>query len=399
MIQHPVFPRFVVFLAAVGCTLAIAQTAPLPPGVISNVHELSNNGQCPGDFFSDATIPAVCYKATVTCADANGVAVTAPLDFYYSQDAPLAPVKATIVIFGGGGGETPSSEIGQESSFAQYYFNNHYQLVQVAWQTDWENVNDPTGGTSYPPSPLTSACRPAGFLKYVHDNLLTATGTPMCTQASSAGSGAVAYSLVWYGDGAGGYLNNYVKNAELNSGPVFGDIEVGCKVPPAGTDPVPVRICGSGQFGCSSGTTSWLSGPQYIGHYATQVRSWTGQQSCANGTPTTSDVNQKWKAMSIVNGGGGSFQYSNTSLAGWLCTSSQTGTCTTECPNNSAAEGEQFYNQFTGITQTTAYKLTGIVQCNGAENVGAGGDPDSGYNGVLGTGKQAIQDHMLAHCQ
>ncbi len=97
----------------------------------------------------------------------------------------------------------------------------------MAWQTDWEKV-----GTGYTPNILTAACRPAGFLKYTHASLLN-SGTPICAQAASAGSGALAYSLVWYGNGNGGYLNSYITNVELNSGPVFGDIELGCEVGPA----------------------------------------------------------------------------------------------------------------------------------------------------------------------
>jgi hypothetical protein len=80
--------------------------------------------------------------------------------------------------------------------------------------------------------------------------------------------------------------------------------------------------------------------------------------------------------MSIVNGTGGNFTYSNLGLAGWLCASSQPSTCNNACPNNSSAEGQQFYLQFTSSSQAVQYRLTGIAQCNGAEGIVDGQDPD-----------------------
>jgi hypothetical protein len=379
------------------CGSLAAQTSPLAPGYLTAPPTLYNNtGVCPADFFSDSTTPATCYSATMACSiGAGNIGLT------FSQDVPVSPV-GTIVFFGSGGGETPNTGAPDFTSFAQYYFNHNYQIVQVAWLSDWENTNTPLSPGSFQPSILNAACRPAGFLNYVYNNLLPSSGTPMCAQGSSAGSGAIAYSLAWYGDSNLAYLNLKVKNAELLSGPVFGDISLGCSVPAAGQNIPTVPICYPGQqFGCSPGTTGWGNFPAYIGNYATHVRTWTGQNSCANGTTTTQLVDQIWKGMSIVNGSSGSFSYRNTGLAGWLCNTYMPGTCTaqSECPNNSAAEGEQFYNQFTSTTQAVGYRLTGILQCNGAELVGPGGDPDSPYNGVLGTGQQAIEDHMLLQCK
>ncbi|HVI07137.1 MAG TPA: hypothetical protein VND65_02465, partial [Candidatus Binatia bacterium] len=97
--------------------------------------------------------------------------------------------------------------------------------------------------------------------------------TAMCAQGSSAGSGAVAYSIVWYG--VGSTLNN----VELNAGPVFGDIEIGCQAGPSASS---VNICANNQTGCSPGTlaeaaqSAWQDNPQYISNYLTSVQSWTG---------------------------------------------------------------------------------------------------------------------------
>jgi len=79
------------------------------------VQKLGNNGLCPSGFFSDATVPAVCYSAVMNCKDGNGVTDTASLNFIYSQDIPTGSVVGTVVFLGGGGGEQPSSETGKRS--------------------------------------------------------------------------------------------------------------------------------------------------------------------------------------------------------------------------------------------------------------------------------------------
>jgi hypothetical protein len=99
--------------------------------------------------------------------------------------------------------------------------------------------------------------------------------------------------------------------------------------------------------------------------------------------------------MSIVTTGA-NLTYS-TGMAGWLCSNPQIGTCLPNqgCPNNSAAEGNYFYTNFTSTNHPGAYSLTGITECNGAEGVTTGEDPD-----VPGeTGQTAIENHMLLSCK
>ena len=99
--------------------------------------------------------------------------------------------------------------------------------------------------------------------------------------------------------------------------------------------------------------------------------------------------------MSIITGTGGNFSYPSLGMAGWLCSSFASGTCTTPgCPNNSPAEGEVFYNEFTTSAHPAGYKLTGILNCDGAEGVTVGTDPDSGSQ----YGYQAIEQHMNTQC-
>jgi hypothetical protein len=382
---------FLTFLAS--ALSAGAQTAPLPPGTVSGVTLYGNTGVCPSEFFSATGNPAKCYSATMTCANPT---TTPNLNFIYSYDKPASPF-GTVVFFADGAGEL--GEVKMDAQFAQDYFSLGYEIVQVAWTTTtgWEQTSDTLGI-------MTAACRPAGFMNYVlHTSLLNARiGSPsagLCAQGASAGSGALGYTLAWYADQDGHYLSTDLDNVELISGPVFGDVQLGCKVPIAGITIPQVTVCPSGQYGCSSGTTSWMDLPQYIDGYATAVRNWTNDQTCAGTSTTSGTSNQQWKAMSIVTGTGGSFTYPNLGLAGWLCATSTPNSCTYACPNNSAAEGEQFYNQITSSSQAAGYKVTGILGCQGAENVTDGQDPDNCPGPNCQTGRQAFEGHMAQQCK
>src|ERR1700730_16538539 len=99
--------------------------------------------------------------------------------------------------------------------------------------------------------------------------------------------------MAWYN------AKSFLKNAELLSGPVFSDIKQGCIVPTVGAQ----TICGSGEYGCSSGTTSWTDLPQFVAGYRTAVRGWTGDSTCNGSSNTSSTSNAAWLAMSIVTTG------------------------------------------------------------------------------------------------
>jgi hypothetical protein len=65
------------------------------------------------------------------------------------------------------------------------------------------------------------------------------------------------------------------------------------------------------------------------------------------------------------------------------------------CPDNAAAEGQQFYLAINSQgAPPNSYVLTGIQNCNGAEGVGAGTDPDN----TSWSGTQGIENHMEANC-
>ena len=379
-----------IVVAAIGYGTVQAQTAPLPLGSVGTLTSLAH---CPSQFFQGTVAdPATCYQTTVSCPNTRDFG----LIFSYANPAAPNPANGTIVFFSGAGGTTPSTDSGDEESTAQLYFNDNFAVVQTEWQYDWEDTNGPLPEPIYPYNIMTAACRPATVLNYINtSSQFHPSSTAMCTQGASGGSGAIAYSLVWYG--AGSYLNN----VELLSGPVFSDIDMGCKVPNVAN----VNICATSQYGCSPGTRTevasspWSVEAQYIDNYLSAVQGWTGNLSpaCNNTSGFNTSTNDTiWKAMSIVNGtSGGSFSYPSNlkGMAAWACYSYMSGTCGYACPNNSASEGEQFYNQFGLTNAPSSYSVTGIQSCNGAEKVDVGTDPDNGA-----TGQAAIESHMKTNC-
>jgi hypothetical protein len=240
-----------------------------------------------------------CSDGTITCPSAQTIGITS------GYSVPSGLIDGTIVLFSGGAGTSPSEYADDNLAYASAYQTN-YVVVQLEYASAWEDPNNGPGGNI-----LNAACRPATFLNWVNNNsTLHTSGKAMCGQGSSAGSGAIAYSLAWYG------ASSYLKNVELLNGPVFSEIDQGCTYPNA----LNMTICPAGQYGCTAKTSAWMDNVIYVGHYATGVSSWSGLPSCG-----TSQVNRNnypaWAAMSIVDGTSGTvtptFSYPTT-MHGWV---------------------------------------------------------------------------------
>ncbi len=348
-----------------GCTTDCGTPGAL--GTVSNVAPLTPCPTGPGGYAAGMT----CSQATVSCPNTADIGVT------YGYMAPAGTIQGTVFFHGGGDGTEPQDI----TDFADAYSAAGLALVQMAWASKWEDTGLATKNVGQ------AACRPATLMKYIFDNVATTSGAAKCAQGFSAGSAAVAYALAWYGAGS------YLDNAELISGPVFSDIEQGCEFPP----PALLTVCGPGQFGCTG--ASFQDSPSYTPGTADGVGGITGDTSCGGGpnnnTPTTSQSNANWKAMSIVNGTSApTFSYPQTSIAGWVCNN---GTVA-GVGNNSAAQGDIFYQQFSSTSQTGgSFSLNPVSLCNGDEGVS---------EGVFGTlsGSDAITDDTIgsgasaAHC-
>ena len=341
-----------------GCTTDCGTPAAL--GTVSSVSLLSS---CPSNYATGMS----CSQATVSCPNTADIGVT------YGYLAP-ASIKGTVFFHGGGDGMVPQDI----SDFSAAYLGAGYALVQMAWVSTWEDTGLTTKNIG------AAACRPATLMNYIFQNVATPSGAAKCAQGFSAGSAAVGYALAWYGAGS------YLDNAELVSGPVFSDIQQGCEFP----QPPLLTICGPGQFGCPSGG-QFQDSPSYTPGTALGVGGITGDATCGGSggtTPTSSQSNANWKAMSIVNGTAmPSFSYPKTSLAGWVCNNG-----TTSVGNNSAAQGDIFYQQFTSISQTAgSFSLNPVSNCNGDEGVDQG-TIGTGPGAPLGS--TAITADTVAHC-
>jgi hypothetical protein len=325
--------------------MAGAQSARLPLGVVTGASRMHS---CPQGYYPGAT----CYQATVTCPNTVDIPVT------YGYTSPAGTQKGTIVLFNGGAGTQPQPGQPGGKNFDANYLGAGYQIVQTAWATAWEDT-----GYSGAKDIKAAACRAATLLNHIYQTVYDRNGG-MCAQGSSAGSAEIAYALSSYG------ASDYLDKVELISGPVFGDVEQGCMEP----DTTPVTVCSPGQFGCVG--AAWQDQPQYVNGTEGIVGTWSGHKCQPRSKTTPQPTNASWKAMSIVDGTSEpNFSYPKTAMAGWLCSNGL---------NNSAAQGEFFYQKFTNHSQVSDYSLTRIDRCAGAEGVGSGITPQGklGFDAV-----------------
>jgi hypothetical protein len=349
------------------------------------------------------------FAGGMQCYTGNTIACTGSdtITFSFGYATPSGTPQGTIVLLPGGGGQDAGPE--QEKKFAAYYYGKGYQVVQLQWDTDWEDVNNgnPPG---YTPNIEVAACRPATFLSYIYLNYyspiqheLNTAG--MCAQGFSAGSGALGYALAWYGAYKTASKTQYhLDKADLLSGPVFSDIEQGCVVPQASS---PTVCSGSPSYCQLGGLAPWMDHPWYTdtGNNQgplTSIRQWTGDPTCNNSNnQTTSGMsNTNWKDMSIVSGGSNPpvFNYPDTVVTGWLCASGYQGATM----NNSAAQGWFFDDQ---VTAAPGLSLYAVEYCPVAEAVygsaTANGPVVTVVPGLAGSpdGFTAIENDMINSCQ
>ncbi len=333
---------------------------------------------CPTD--KDGQLPygaANCYIATVDNCPAHGFGTIPPINAYVAISKPNSWNGSTIFLHSGSDGEDYFNAGVQGKTYAQYYFDSGFQVVQIAWTApsgqsgvmagDWhDNYLDP------PVKALKfEACRPATLLNYIYQNYQLPSTGAMCAQGHSAGSAAVAYALAWYG------ASSYLTSVVLTSGPVYSNVRTGCAYDPTKPFDTPITVCPTGQFGCNVGTGSgfgpWSDVPEYLGA-ASAVAQYTNDppDNCNNYTgsnvATTAVDNQDWLGMSITSSGA-SYSYPNTALYAFLCAPNAS-------QNNSAAQGQLFYVNFTSASQTSAYQVYRVNACPDAESIWGGTTPD-----------------------
>jgi hypothetical protein len=358
-------------LALYGSLACFAQKPPLSLGTASPFVKVS---PCPaGQSGSLPLSEAVCYNTTISnCSNhsfAGDPSVIPPLGATIAVSTPPNWNGSTIFLHNGSDGRDYFDQGETGLSYAQDYYNNGFQVVQMIWiGQGWQNVS-----TEAIQILKFEACRPATLLDAVYQNIHggSSAGGAMCAQGHSAGSGAMAYALAWYG--AAGYLADVV----LTSGPVYGNVEAGCQYPYAQAYKSPIEVCPSTQFGCVDGTEGgWTDAVQYSATSGTAkgVAGYTiSGANCNNwtlsGDSTTSTQNQDWGGMSVASANA-SYSYPATRLYAFLCATSSSGE-----QNNSAGQGQLFYQNFTSATQTLGYDVYRVDSCNGPEEIWFGTVP------------------------
>jgi hypothetical protein len=347
------------FAIILGSGSAYAQSNPLPLG---KVNQPVKSVTCPDGYDFGTN----CYASTVTCPDT--------LDIGFTYGVVNAGGKdGTVVFFSSGDGTT----VGFTEYVQAYGPPAHdFQSVQVIWETPWEETGNGTGS-----SLKSAACRPATLMDWLLNQKNVYNGGGMCAQADSAGSAAVAYSLAEYG------ASQYLNHVELESGPVLSDVSMGCNPNSSSITVCPGNDCLTGKEG------SWPDSPIYVDGNETSISTWTGafgQNACAVGNGISQTQYSAWKNMSIVDGNpfDSTFSYPKTSISGWLC-SKPPGCNASWCQNNSAAQGQLFYENVT--TSESVYRVDG---CQSTEGVEEGTVPEFDNE----SGLQAIIDDMVSQC-
>jgi hypothetical protein len=353
----------VVWAALIFCSAwAFAQATPLPLG---KVNQPVKSISCPSGF----DVGAKCYGSSVSCPS------TVDIDFTYGVQNQGGK-DGTVVFFTSGDGTSVGF-----SQYVQAYTQqpNDFQTVQVAWETPWQET-----GSGNSASIKAAACRPATLMNWLLEQKNVYSGGGMCAQGASAGSAAIGYSLAEYG--ASQYLNHVV----LESGPVLSDLSVGCNPNSSSITVCPGNGCLTG------GEGSWPDSPIYVDGNQNSVSTWSGASganACASGNRIPQSQYSAWKTMSIVDGIVGrqadsTFSYPKTTISGWLC-GKPAGCNSSWCQNNSAAQGQLFYENVT--SSKSVYR---VDNCQSTEGVEAGNVPDLHDE----SGLQAIIADMVSQC-
>ena len=242
-----------------------AQSSPIPLGSITPADPAPCYAGTGSVWFSGMT----CEPVTINCSniDSNIANIVVTVGWLVPAGTPAG----TIVFFTGGPG-TEGTLGTTGNAFATYYNANNYAIVYVEWPSAWETISTTASQNNI----LHAACRPATLMYWINNNSTIHASGAMCAQGTSAGSGAIAYSMSWYG------ADSYLTNVELLAGPVFGEIDKGCQA-----SPPTVTMCSglSTDPACSSTyktSGGWSTSAGYTSNDAAGINSWAGISDCGS---------------------------------------------------------------------------------------------------------------------
>lgn len=237
-----------------------------------------------------AATGASCTEITVSCPDANGGPDLPNLDAILGVTYPTGPTIGTIILLSGGKGTDFFN-----NGFPHDYVNNGFQVVQLAWASDWADANH--AGVK------SAACRPSTVFQYVFNTVHGDSRTKaFCGQGLSGGGAALAYSLADYG------FADYFDYIAIAAGPGVARMDYGChpKLYTGG----PRDLCPlipDAAFAYDFGT-------------AKKVNTWEGTRTCGQSYRDPNEIS-KWESDSIISAGA-SYSYPNTGVSSYYCAKS-----------------------------------------------------------------------------
>jgi hypothetical protein len=218
---------------------AQGQSNPLPLGTWTS----NGSASCSG-FQKNAA----CESLTISCPNADPINVTV--------GTVTETLGKTVLYANGSEGTTPGG-----SGYGIPLVKAGYTFVAFEWASPWQEG---------PGNMLTAACRPATLFNYVASK---SDGGQIAVIAASAGAGALAYALSWYGA-------SFVSAAFITSGPPYTVLGQGCETPKAEWVP-------------------WQSALNFMQGTQPLMSTFTGQ-TCEPKSDTTQLEYQNWEAQSIL---------------------------------------------------------------------------------------------------
>ena len=229
---------------------------------------------------------ASCESVRVSCTGLPD------LDGTLGVASPSGTASGTIILVNGGPGTTFLND-----GFADTYVGDGFNVVQLAWATDWASANG--AGVK------SAACRPASIFQYVFNVVQQQSRkTGFCGQGFSGGGAALAYALSEYG------MSNYFDYVVIAAGPGVARMDYGCD---------PSLYTGGPRDLCPLLKNAPFAYPLSTGN---TVDGWEDTTTCAQPNPLPSDID-RWTADSIVTEGA-KYNYPETAMSWFFCVSPST---------------------------------------------------------------------------